>query len=110
VFKKIFYGVHPEMMHGVSNETLRDRHLNAGLFETGEITLAYSHSERFVIGGAVTAVQRLELPLQAEPESAAVPAARPSTSETLDSELDAPVTGRSATTEIRGAAHTKHPR
>lgn len=71
MFEKTFYATHPEMMDGASNRDLRDRHLVTRLFRSGEIVLAYSHGERFVIGGAVPSGNVLRLPNQVEPESAA---------------------------------------
>ena len=71
MFDKTFYATHPDMMNGASNEDLRDRYLVSGLFRAGEITLNYSHGERFIIGGAVPAAQSLALPVQTEPASAA---------------------------------------
>jgi 4-deoxy-L-threo-5-hexosulose-uronate ketol-isomerase len=71
VFKRIFHATHPDMMEGVDNETLRQRYLIDGLFAPGEITLNYTHYERFVIGGANLGAGTLRLPDQTEPESAA---------------------------------------
>ena len=71
MFEKTYYGVHPDMMQGASNEDLRERHLVSGLFRPGEIVLTYSHGERFIIGGAVPGGEPLVLPCQSEPESAA---------------------------------------
>jgi 4-deoxy-L-threo-5-hexosulose-uronate ketol-isomerase len=71
VFKRIFHATHPDMMEGVDNETLRQRYLIDGLFAPGEITLNYTHYERFVIGGANPGAGTLRLPDQTEPESAA---------------------------------------
>jgi len=71
LFEKTYYGVHPDMMQGASNEDLRERHLVSGLFRPGEIVLTYSHGERFIIGGAVPGGEPLVLPCQSEPESAA---------------------------------------
>jgi len=59
------------MMQGASNADLRERHLVSGLFRPGEIVLAYSHGERFIIGGAVPGCEPLTLPCQSEPASAA---------------------------------------
>jgi 4-deoxy-L-threo-5-hexosulose-uronate ketol-isomerase len=70
MFEKTYHATHPDMMEGVSNEALRDRYLADGLFEPGRIKLAYSHNERFVIGGAVPAGNVLQLPAQTEPKSA----------------------------------------
>lgn len=71
MFKKTFQATHPVMMAGASNEALRDRYLVGGLFAAGELSLAYSHNERFVIGGCVPAGAPLALPAQTEPASAA---------------------------------------
>lgn len=71
MFEKTYYATHPAMMDGASNQDLRDRHLVSGLFRGGEITLTYSHGERFIIGGAVPGAGTLDLPCQSEPESAA---------------------------------------
>jgi len=71
MFEKTYYATHPTMMDGASNQDLRDRHLVSGLFRAGEITLTYSHGERFIIGGAVPGVGTLDLPCQSEPESSA---------------------------------------
>jgi 4-deoxy-L-threo-5-hexosulose-uronate ketol-isomerase len=70
MFEKTYHATHPDMMEGVSNQALRDRYLADGLFETGRIKLAYSHNERFVIGGAIPAGRVLRLPAQTEPKSA----------------------------------------
>lgn len=71
MFEKTYYATHPEMMVGASNQALRDRYLVSGLFRAGELVLAYSHGERFILGGAVPARKPLALPMQAEPASAA---------------------------------------
>ena len=71
MYSKTFHATHPTMMAGATNDDLRARHLVTGLFREGEVVLAYSHNERFVIGGAVPAGARLELPDQTEPPSAA---------------------------------------
>jgi 4-deoxy-L-threo-5-hexosulose-uronate ketol-isomerase len=71
VFEKTYYAAHPDMMHGASNQDLRDRHLVSGVFRTGEIVLNYSHGERFIIGGAVPGTTPLALPRHTEPPSAA---------------------------------------
>jgi 4-deoxy-L-threo-5-hexosulose-uronate ketol-isomerase len=71
VFAKTFYATHPDMMDSVSNEDLRERYLVGGMFNDGEVTLNYSHNERFVIGGAVPRGGALKLPDQTVPASAA---------------------------------------
>lgn len=71
MYSKTFHATHPSMMAGASNDELRARHLVTDLFRDGQIVLAYSHNERFVIGGAVPAGASLKLPDQTEPASAA---------------------------------------
>ena len=71
LFEKTYYATHPAMMSDASNQDLRDRYLVRGLFRRGEIALAYSHGERFIIGGVVPGAAPLTLPRQTEPESAA---------------------------------------
>lgn len=71
MFEKVYYGAHPEMMDGASNQDLRDRHLVSGLFRRGEVVLTYSHGERFIIGGVVPGDESVALPPQAEPPGAA---------------------------------------
>lgn len=70
MFTKTYHATHPDMMGAVTNDELRERYLVPGLFADGKVTLAYSHNERFVIGGAVPGSTPLLLPTQSEPESA----------------------------------------
>lgn len=71
MFDRTYQATHPDMMDGVSNDALRNRYLVDGLFQPGVIKLAYSHNERFVIGGAVPTDKVLRLPVQTEPKAAA---------------------------------------
>ena len=71
MFEKTYHATHPDMMECVDNDSLRDRYLVSGMFESGKIVLNYSHNERFVIGGAVPGATPLKLPEQTEPASAA---------------------------------------
>ncbi|WP_206238769.1 5-dehydro-4-deoxy-D-glucuronate isomerase [Novosphingobium terrae] len=71
MFAKTYHATHPDMMEGVSNDDLRDRYLVGGMFVDGEVTLNYSHNERFVIGGAVPGATPIKLPDQTVPASAA---------------------------------------
>ena len=52
MFKKTYHATHPDMMWGADNDDLRDRYLVQELFVAGEVSLNYSHNERFIIGGA----------------------------------------------------------
>lgn len=70
MFSKTLYATHPDMMNSVTNDALRDRYLVQGMFVDGQITLTYSHNERFVIGGAVPNGTKLVMPAQTEPASA----------------------------------------
>jgi 4-deoxy-L-threo-5-hexosulose-uronate ketol-isomerase len=71
MFRKTYHATHPEMMAGASNEQLRERYLIPDLFVSGQVTLNYSHNERFVIGGAAPISAPVALPAQTEPASAA---------------------------------------
>lgn len=71
MFAKTYHATHPDMMNGVSNNELCDRYLVRDMFVPGQVTLNYSHNERFVIGGAVPAGGLISLPEQTAPASAA---------------------------------------
>jgi 4-deoxy-L-threo-5-hexosulose-uronate ketol-isomerase len=71
MFEKTYHATHPDMMECVDNDTLRERYLVSGMFVPGQVTLNYSHNERFVIGGAVPQGGAIRLPDQTEPASAA---------------------------------------
>jgi 4-deoxy-L-threo-5-hexosulose-uronate ketol-isomerase len=71
MFARTYHATHPDMMHGASNDELRQRYLIPELFAPDEIRLNYLHYERFVVGGAAPVTRPIALPLQSEPASAA---------------------------------------
>lgn len=71
MYDKVYHATHPDMMDGASNDQLRDRYLVSGLFQTGRISLNYSHNERMIIGGATPTDAPLSLPNHSEPPSLA---------------------------------------
>ncbi|WP_136921236.1 5-dehydro-4-deoxy-D-glucuronate isomerase [Polyangium aurulentum] len=71
VYKKILQATHPDMMRGVDNQTLRDRYLLTDLFLPDQVTLNYTHNERFVIGGAAPVREPVRLPVQQAPAAGA---------------------------------------
>jgi len=62
MYKKVLQATHPDMMRGVDAATLADRYLISDLFAENALNLTYAHGERFVIGGAMPAKERLSLP------------------------------------------------
>ena len=64
MYRRTLQATHPEMMRGVDNETLRQRHVVSELFLPDEVSLNYTHVERFVIGGAMPVTCALTLPPQ----------------------------------------------
>jgi 4-deoxy-L-threo-5-hexosulose-uronate ketol-isomerase len=71
MFRKTYQATHPDMMRGVDNQTLCDRYLVTGLFESNAISLSYAHNERFVIGGAAPVSEPVVLPDQTQPVAGA---------------------------------------
>jgi 4-deoxy-L-threo-5-hexosulose-uronate ketol-isomerase len=64
MFTKVLHATHPDMMRGADSKALADRYLLSGLFSQNAINLNYVHIERFVVGGATPAGERLKLPAQ----------------------------------------------
>jgi 4-deoxy-L-threo-5-hexosulose-uronate ketol-isomerase len=64
MFNKVLYATPPDSMRGVDAATLADRYLLSNLFAENAVNLTYSHTERFVIGGATPAGERCQLPAQ----------------------------------------------
>ncbi|MBL8642696.1 MAG: 5-dehydro-4-deoxy-D-glucuronate isomerase [Rhodospirillaceae bacterium] len=71
MYKKVYQATHPDMMDGADNDQLRERYLVTGLFVPNEVTLNYSHNERFVIGGAAPVDKAVKLPVQGPPADGA---------------------------------------
>ena len=71
MYSKTYQATHPDMMDGVSNESLRERYLVSGMFVADEINLNYSHNERMIVGGAAPVTSAVTLPDQTEPAAGA---------------------------------------
>jgi 4-deoxy-L-threo-5-hexosulose-uronate ketol-isomerase len=64
MFRKVLQATHPDMMRGVDNAALAERYVVTELFRPDEVSLTYSHVERFVVGGAMPVRGALSLPKQ----------------------------------------------
>lgn len=71
MFTKTYQATHPDMMENASNQDLKDRYLVQGLFEDGDVKMAYTHNERMIIGGCRPTSGAVALPKHSEPESLA---------------------------------------
>lgn len=58
---KVLQATHPDMVKSLDTEALRRLYLVTDIFLPDEISLAYSHVERFIIGGAMPVKGPLEL-------------------------------------------------
>lgn len=67
MYAKTYQATHPDMMEGVSNESLRERYLVTDMFVTDQVALNYSHNERMVVGGAAPVSKAVLLPDQSAP-------------------------------------------
>lgn len=56
------YAISPREAAGMQTNELRENFLLENLFVSGEITLAYTHYDRMIVGGAVPAAEPLALP------------------------------------------------
>jgi 4-deoxy-L-threo-5-hexosulose-uronate ketol-isomerase len=64
MYRRTLQATHPEMMRGADNKTLRERYVVSELFLPDDVSLNYTHVERFVIGGAMPVTRALALPPQ----------------------------------------------
>jgi 4-deoxy-L-threo-5-hexosulose-uronate ketol-isomerase len=64
MFNKVLYATHPDSLRGVDAATLADRYLLSNLFLDNTVSLTYSHTERFIIGGAMPTGEPCKLPAQ----------------------------------------------
>jgi 4-deoxy-L-threo-5-hexosulose-uronate ketol-isomerase len=64
MYRRTLQATHPEMMRGADNKTLRERYVVSELFLPDDVSLNYTHAERFVIGGAMPVTRALTLPSQ----------------------------------------------
>ena len=64
MFTRVLHATHPDMMRGADAAALVDRYLIPDTFAPDTVQLTYSHTERFVIGGATPVSGGRELPVQ----------------------------------------------
>ena len=64
MFNKVLYATDPDIMRGVDAATLADKYLLSNLFSDNAVNLTYSHTERFIIGGATPVGEPCKLPAQ----------------------------------------------
>jgi 4-deoxy-L-threo-5-hexosulose-uronate ketol-isomerase len=71
IYRRVYYATSPDSMSGATNEQLRDRYVVGDLFAPDAVSLHYTHFERMVVGGAAPLREKVALPMQIEPPSAA---------------------------------------